>query len=106
MISDGKISTFERPMFTGYNEDALKKSDLYHTFPREFDEKIVKYGYLKMSSSGTGTGMIAPGRVDGVPGYYHINFNSQSGLIYHRMFYPLNKAYQIKVDDVPFFVKP
>ena len=78
----------------------------YHNFPRTFDEIIVRHGYMKISSSGLGTGMIAPGWVDGVPGFYHINFNSQSGLIYHRMFYPLNRAYQIKVDDVPFFLKP
>lgn len=105
LVDGSKYSTFERPMFKGYNENALYgKIDTYHDFPRDFDEHIVKFGCMKMSSSGTG--MIAPGWVDGVPGYYHINFNSQSGLIYHRMFYPLDKARQIRVDDVPFFLKP
>ena len=95
---DNKISIVERPTFKGYK--SIYKTDLFHAFPKEMDASIVKYG--KMIVTERGFGVIAPGYVNGTPGFYQINFGNDY-LIYHRCFYSLDKAKEMYVDGIYFF---
>jgi len=56
------------------------------------DKQIVEEG-LFLSNNGS-TGFIYPGYVDETMGFYNITMDA-SGIIKHRMFYPMNKVHQI-----------
>jgi len=47
------------------------------------------------------TGFIYPGYVDETMGFYNITMDA-SGIIKHRMFYPMNKVHQIWVGSKDF----
>ena len=76
-------------------------------FPKEIDNYVVKYGMSHTFDNSTG--YILPGRYNGNPGYYHRNINNQTGIVYHRNFYPFDKRFQMYVGPrnggVYFFAK-
>ena len=81
--SDCNSAIILRPNAKQY-DPSLIKTDPNHTFPVVFDDDIIKYGFTK--TSGNSTGYILPGFHNDNPGFFHINMNNQSGVIYHRNF--------------------
>lgn len=85
-MMEGK-GLMNRPLqIEGYDVRLASQNDLYHAFPRSFDEQIVKGGWL-YGNSGNSTMMVAPGTVNGVNGIYTLGINTETGIIYHRAFY-------------------
>lgn len=85
-MMEGK-GLMNRPLqIEGYGVRLASQNDLYHAFPRSFDEQIVKGGWL-YGNSGNSTMMVAPGTVNGVNGIYTLGINTETGIIYHRAFY-------------------
>lgn len=105
--TDGISTKITRPEIKGYDLQLKFKTDPNHIFPKEIDNYVVKYGMSHTFDNSTG--YILPGRYNGNPGYYHININNQTGIVYHRNFYPFDKRFQMYVGPrnggVYFFAK-
>ena len=82
--------------FTGYT-DRIVPRDTYHDFPFSYDKAIVQHG--RSLSVGNETGYIWPGYVNGNPGFYQINVNNQTGLIYHRIFMEYKNRFDLYVGE-------
>jgi hypothetical protein len=88
----------------GYNPKLDTKTDIYHVFPKDFDSKIVNHGIMKYY--GNSSAFVAPGCVNSHPGMYTIMMNNQTGIIYHRFFYGVEKIHTFKLNGIPFFSFP
>lgn len=86
-----------RPEIKGYNSNLTLKTDLYHNFPKDFDNIIINNGgwngtiaQPRDPSMGLlkGSWFELPGTINGKPGMYEIGIN-QGGIIYHRHFRPI-----------------
>lgn len=97
-LPDSKNTFINRPQIKGYANREWS-SDKFHNFPRSMDKQIVEEG-LFLSNNGS-TGFIYPGYVDETMGFYNITMDA-SGIIKHRMFYPMNKVHQIWVGSKDF----
>lgn len=81
----------QRPVISGYR-DGLK-TDLYHNFPKEFDQSIVNNGGWAQRISdyknygNYGSWFEAPGYINDVYGHYQIGIN-EAGIVFHRNFVP------------------
>ena len=53
----------------------------------ELDKEGTVKEYLTVQTIGNSSGYILPGRYNGVNGFFQINLNNQTGIIYHRTFY-------------------
>lgn len=73
------------------------ESDLYQNFPRMMDSDIIQYG--RMEQVGNTAGFIAPGHINGIEGFYNINVNTKTGIIFHRVFYESSRRFQIYIKD-------
>lgn len=95
-MMEGK-GLMNRPLqIEGYDVRLASQNDLYHAFPRSFDEQIVKGGWL-YGNSGNSTMMVAPGTVNGVNGIYTLGINTETGIIYHRAFYEWGGFMKIQI---------
>ena len=88
-VIEGKYLVPKDLQIKGYDNRITLQTDLYHDFPRSFDEQIVKDGWL-YGTSGNSRMMIAPGTVNGANGVYTVGINTETGIIYHRNFYEWN----------------
>ena len=84
MLSDGNSVKITRPTITGYN-DCLTKTDLYHQYPKIFDKFVVERGISR--TVGNSSSYVLPGRCNGNPGFFQVNINNKTGIVYHRDFY-------------------
>jgi RHS repeat-associated protein len=90
---EGKTITLQRPEINGYKSFLLEKTDLYHSFPKDFDSQIIQNGswanrindYVRYNN--IGHWFESPGVIDGVHGMYQIGIN-ENGIIFHRTFIP------------------
>ena len=96
-VTDGKSLYFKRPQINGYDTRLNMESDLYHNFPRMMDSDIIQYG--RMEQVGNTAGFIAPGHINGIEGFYNINVNTKTGIIFHRVFYESSRRFQIYIKD-------
>lgn len=91
---DGGKTFLSRPEIKGYNPRIGNQTDLYHSFPSEFDAKIVRYGHwsnnLKSMKNYGNYGHFyeLPGTINGKAGMFQIGIN-ESGIIYHKTFNPI-----------------
>jgi len=85
-MMEGKYLVPRTLQIKGYDNRVTLQTDLYHDFPRSFDEQIVKDGWL-YGTSGNSRMMVAPGTVNGANGIYTVGINTETGIIYHRNFY-------------------
>lgn len=97
VLTDGKSFNINRPKIRGYDIRIDNQMDKFHDFPRLLDSDIIKYGH--MEQVGNTAGFIAKGHINGIAGYYNINVNMKTGMIFHRLFYSIDNRYQIYIKD-------
>ena len=97
VLTDGKSFNINRPKIRGYDIRIDNQMDKFHDFPRLLDSDIIKYGH--MEQVGNTAGFIAEGHLNGIAGYYNINVNMKTGMIFHRLFYSIDNRYQIYIKD-------
>ena len=77
----------QRPDIIGYDPRLANQTDIYHNFPRLFDDIIVKSGVPNYRISDNSMFYYLTGSVNGKEGVFTIGINND-GIIYHRFFYP------------------
>lgn len=95
ITSDANTINFQRPTITGYNLSKSSTEDLYHRFPKLFDEQIINEGRL-YGIHGNSSMYYASGHINGELGIYTIGINNKTGTIYHRCFYPMKRIGSFK----------
>ncbi len=80
----GQISKAE----IGYHPRVEEATDLYHNFPRSFDEHIIQNGSWSQRIKDGANWFELKGTINGVKGTYQIGIN-KSNIIFHKNFIPL-----------------
>lgn len=92
-MMEGRELILKPLQIKGYNPRLANQIDLFHDFPRSFDDQIINEGWL-YGTHGNSTMMVAPGTVNGANGIYTVGINSNTGIIYHRTFYEWKDFYK------------
>ena len=81
---------FRSGLINGYDLSKSSIDDLYHRFPTMFDEQIIKEGQL-YGINGNSSMYYSSGHINGTLGIYTIGINNETGIIYHRCFYSMDR---------------